>query len=188
MSSHRVLLLSPWFTALKVISVEMAIRLIYSKKAIAVENYDETISSPSVTWQVPAVVQLAKPPPGNKKGIKFSKVNIFTRDGGKCSYCGVKKPMKEMNYDHVVPRRLGGKTEWGNIVLSCYFCNEAKGGRTPEQAGMKLLNLPYRPTKLPMTYVVFDKKTIPSIWEPYCQFHSAEEGPGEVYMFSKSNK
>ena len=101
-------------------------------------------------WEVnmPSVIRLLKPVP-RKKAIKFSRSNVWLRDGGKCGYCGIKVRRDDFTYDHVIPRRLGGKTEWLNVVCSCVGCNQRKGGRTPEQAGMKLRVQPVRPKKLP---------------------------------------
>ena len=86
-----------------------------------------------------------------KRGVKFSRNNVFARDDFRCQYCGARKSARELNYDHVVPRVQGGKTVWENIVASCYDCNGMKRGRTPEQAGMKLLRAPVKPRSLPMT-------------------------------------
>jgi 5-methylcytosine-specific restriction endonuclease McrA len=86
-----------------------------------------------------------------------------------CQYCGVKLPMRQLNYDHVTPRVRGGKTVWENIVTSCYPCNDKKGHRTLEQAGMKLRRPPYRPKTLPMTNPLLGMQNIPALWQPYVQ-------------------
>src|SRR5512135_441098 len=138
MSPHRI---TSWFDA---------VCLVYTAKAIVLEEYEETISSPSVTMQVPAVIQLRRAVSQHKKAVKFSRMNVFTRDDFRCQYCGEKKTMRELNYDHVLPRHQGGKTCWENIVAACYSCNGKKRNRTPEQAGMKLLKAPHRPKTLPM--------------------------------------
>lgn len=182
--STRVLLLSPWMSPLKVISWQMAIRLLYQAKVNAIEYYDEEISSPSVTWQMPAVLQLRKPLDSMKRGIKFSRINVFTRDNFKCQYCGTRKEMKELNYDHVVPRIKGGKTVWENIATSCYPCNDRKAGRTPEQAGMKLLKRPVKPKSLPISYIQLDRKTIPDVWKPYCQIEGVEEDQSSLFLMT----
>jgi 5-methylcytosine-specific restriction endonuclease McrA len=75
--------------------------------------------------------------------------------------------MPELNYDHVVPRIQGGKTIWENIVTACYPCNDRKGGRTPDQAGMKLRRAPYKPKTLPMLGPRFDVKSVPAVWLGY---------------------
>lgn len=182
----RTLLLSPWMAPLKVISWEAAVRLIYQKKAYVIESYDEEIASPSVTWRMPAVVALTKPMQPMKRGIKFSRINVFTRDGFRCGYCGERKTMRELNYDHVVPRVRGGKTNWENIVTACYPCNDRKAGRTPEEAGMKLLRRPVKPKSLPHSYLAVDRKTIPEIWEPYCSSADIEEDQDALFLLTGS--
>ena len=94
-------------------------------------------------------------------------MEVFTRDNFRCQYCGKSKKMNEINYDHVQPRCKGGKTVWNNIVTACYPCNTRKANRTPEQAGMRLLKLPYTPKVLPMTGPRIDHREIPANWLQY---------------------
>lgn len=117
--------------------------------------------------RAPSVMRLTQWEGSVKRGVKFSRINVFTRDGFRCQYCGKQKGMKELNYDHVMPRHLGGRTVWDNIVTSCYPCNSTKGNRTPEQAGMKLRKLPFKPKTLPMVGPRFDPKGIMPSWIPY---------------------
>ena len=44
-----------------------------------------------------------------------------------------------------MPRRLGGQHEWDNVVAACPACNHRKGGRTLDQAQMRLARLPVEP-------------------------------------------
>ena len=118
---------------------------------------------------MPSVARIIRDVPSHKKGVKFSRVNILTRDNFRCQYCGQRLPRKKLNYDHVIPRRLGGKTVWENIATSCYPCNDRKGGRTPAQAGMKLLKEPYRPSKLPLIMPAMSLENIPEVWDFYLQ-------------------
>jgi 5-methylcytosine-specific restriction endonuclease McrA len=78
--------------------------------------------------------------------VRFSRHNIFTRDDHTCQYCGGLFARAELNLDHVVPRSQGGKTNWENVVTSCVSCNSRKGGRTPVQAGIRLVRPPRKPT------------------------------------------
>ena len=70
-----------------------------------------------------------------------SRRNIFLRDDYTCQYCGIKNPDK-LTLDHVKPKWQGGKDTWENLVCACFKCNSKKGGRTPEEANMTLLNQP----------------------------------------------
>src|SRR5262249_24777376 len=164
----QTLLLTPWMMPHKVIPWQTAITLLFLDKVEVLEEYEEEIRSPSVALRAPAVVRLKKAIGSVKRGVKFSRLNVFTRDGFRCQYCGQRKRMSELNYDHVVPRDKGGKTIWENIVTSCYACNDRKGNRTPEQAGMKLLKKPLKPAALPISALSLDGTTIPEPWGNYC--------------------
>lgn len=72
--------------------------------------------------------------------------NLFARDRHTCMYCGASGPAIRLTRDHVIPRCQGGEDRWTNVVTACATCNTRKGGRTPDQAGMPLLAVPYRPT------------------------------------------
>lgn len=150
MSTHT-LILTPWMSPHRVVPWHTAICLLYTGKIEVLEEYDEVVCSPSVEMRIPCVARLIKSVTHVKKGVKFSRINVMTRDKFTCQYCGKRLPMSKLNYDHVIPRRLGGKTVWENIVTSCYACNDRKAGRTPEQAKMRLLRKPRRPKSLPMT-------------------------------------
>ncbi len=163
----RTLLLTPWYHPHKVISWENAICLLFLGKAEVVEEYDETIRSPSVTMKTPAVVRLKKAIGSIKRGVKFSRQNVFARDGFKCQYCGTSGSFETLNYDHVVPRARGGQTVWENIVTTCYPCNTHKGDRTPEQAGMKLLMKPHKPKTLPMNSASLRIRDVHPMWLSY---------------------
>lgn len=166
--NFRTLLLNKSGLPHQILSWEDAVTLLYQEKVIVLEEYEETVSSPSTTYQVPAVMQLCTDVRRNKKGVKFSRINVLTRDGFKCQYCGERFMPKALNYDHVIPRCRGGKTDWTNIVTSCYPCNERKGHRTLEQAGMQLLRKPAKPSSLPL-HAVFVTSSIPDAWKPYLE-------------------
>ncbi len=171
----RVLVLSPSYVPHKVISWERAIIMFFSGKVEIVDSYDEELRSPSMTMKVPAVVRLKKTPSAIKRSVKFSRINVFTRDGFRCMYCGSPKRMGELSYDHVVPRHVGGRTNWENIVTSCYPCNAKKANRTPEQAGMKLRRQPYAPKTLPVAPPRFDPRDVPPAWADYVRSFFKDE-------------
>jgi 5-methylcytosine-specific restriction endonuclease McrA len=119
--------------------------------------------------RTPAVVRLKKGRVTTKQVVRFSRINVYTRDGFRCQYCGEKKAMRDLNYDHVIPRVKGGLTTWENIVTSCYPCNDRKGSRTPEEAGMTLRKKPFKPPSLPVTPAVpLRASEMPASWLPYC--------------------
>jgi 5-methylcytosine-specific restriction endonuclease McrA len=114
-------------------------------KATAVEEYDEEISSPSVTFKLPSVIVLKTVVKFISRGVRPSRKNILWRDKNQCQYCGVIEAPNDMTIDHVIPRSRGGGNTWSNLVTCCKKCNQKKRDRTPEEANMNLLNEPRRP-------------------------------------------
>jgi 5-methylcytosine-specific restriction endonuclease McrA len=170
----QTLMLTPWMAPHKIIPWQRAVVLAYLGKVEVIETWDAELRAPSLTMMTPAVVRLKKGAVSTKQSVRFSRVNVFTRDKFRCQYCGTKKTIRQLNYDHVIPRVQGGKTVWENIVTSCYACNDRKGSRTPEQAGMKLLRQPKKPTSLPVVPPIrLDEGDLPDVWQPYCDGYSA---------------
>jgi 5-methylcytosine-specific restriction endonuclease McrA len=164
----RTLMLTPWMAPYQVISWERAIVLSYLGKVEVLEEYDECVPAPSITLRTPAVVRLTKARVPTQNKVRFSRINVFLRDGFRCQYCGAKRPASELNYDHVLPRVRGGRTIWENIVTSCYACNDRKGSRTPVEAGMTLLRRPVTPKSLPLPPVIRPGTIVPEVWRDYC--------------------
>ncbi len=81
--------------------------------------------------------------------VRFSRLNIYSRDANTCQYCARQLPRTELNLDHVIPRARGGRTTWENVVCCCIPCNLKKGAKLPFEAGMKLLKAPVRPKWTP---------------------------------------
>ena len=71
---------------------------------------------------------------------------LFARDRKLCMYCGSHFSRGELTHDHVIPISKGGRDIWQNVVTACLHCNVRKGCRTPQQAHMPLLAVPYRPS------------------------------------------
>ena len=76
----------------------------------------------------------------------LSNTALFARDANLCMYCGDEFPRHALTRDHVLPVSKGGRDVWENVVCACCACNSRKGSRTPQQAGMPLLAVPYRPS------------------------------------------
>ena len=169
----RTLLLTPWMAPHRVVTWERAVVLVVLGKVDVLEEYDDEIRAPSRSLRTPSVVRLKKGP-ATKHVVRFSRINVYTRDGFRCQYCGEKKAMRDLNYDHVVPRVCGGKTVWENIVTS-YACNDRNGSRTPEEAGMTLRKKPFKPSSLPVAPVLrIDRSEMPEAWLPYCDRPASE--------------
>ena len=166
-ATTRTLLLSQGYEPIKVISWQRAITLLTLGKVEVVEEYDAELRATSLIIKVPAVVRLLRAFRRHRKPVKFSRVNIYARDGYKCQYCGVKCSITELTYDHVLPRSKGGKTTWENIVTCCYPCNGGKGNRTPAEAGMKLRATPVRPEWVPAVTIRVSTRSMPDAWRDY---------------------
>ena len=78
---------------------------------------------------------------------KVSKRELFRRDNHTCAYCGNVFIESKLEMEHVIPDSRGGPASWSNLVSSCKRCNNHKRDRTPEEAGMKLLYVPYTPCR-----------------------------------------
>lgn len=164
----QTLVLNSWMVPHSIASWQDAIVAVYKQTVDVLESYEATVSSPSLTLQIPAVMRLRKTLSMNKKGVKFSRINVLTRDGQRCCYCGLKKQIRELNYDHVIPRSRGGATVWVNIVTACKACNSRKGNRTPAEAGMRMHFQPHVPRSLPMARpFLIDVASAPAQWLPY---------------------
>lgn len=111
---------------------------------------DDWIRAVNFEVQVPRVIRLLSYDRVPRNVVKFSRRNIFLRDGNRCQYCGKKFPTHELSLDHVVPRSRGGQSTWENIVCACLKCNVRKGGRTPDEARMTLYRVPKRPRRNPL--------------------------------------
>lgn len=101
-----------------------------------------------------------------KQQVKLNRRNIYARDGNKCQYCGKRFSTQELSLDHVKPRSQGGINSWANVVCCCVRCNVKKGGRTPSQAGMKLIKEPVRPRRSPVINISLSRSKYSS-WQQF---------------------
>ncbi len=173
---QQTLLLNSSYEVLGTLDWEAAITGLHTGKFVVVEEYDQEVHSAYLTIRMPAVVKTVDYVTKPVKELKFSRINVYARDGYKCQYCSKPCKMNELTYDHVVPKSQGGPTNWTNIVSCCYKCNSKKGGRTPEQAKMKLLNKPVRPKAVPKVEFNFVGKNIPEQWRDYVYWTGSLDG------------
>jgi 5-methylcytosine-specific restriction endonuclease McrA len=102
---------------------------------------------------VPRIIRLLFYDRLPRNEVKFNRRNIFARDKNRCQYCGKKFPTTELSLDHVIPRSIGGKSVWENVVCACTDCNVRKGGRMPREAGLTLIRKPVRPKHNPLVHI-----------------------------------
>lgn len=138
-----VLVLNQSYEPLNVCRVRRAIILVFYGKAETLENSRGEIRSAREVFQIPSVIRLGYFVKRPYQERKLTKVEVFNRDHYTCQYCN--KQTKELTLDHVIPRQRGGEHTWENVVSACKSCNRRKGGRTPEEAGMRLLRRPATP-------------------------------------------
>lgn len=188
--NSNVLLLNKFYIALKVISVRRAVLFLAKDYAEVIyknngrfEGYrfdkwlqhssqnnghlpTDYIHTPNLQILIPRVVRLLEYDKMPRQEFKFNRKNILVRDNYQCQYCGKKYPISSITIDHIIPRSRGGATNWTNVVTSCNKCNTKKGGRLPQEAGMKLIKQPQAP-KFAHTFhrLLNDKRY--TIWEEF---------------------
>jgi len=163
----HVLLLNATYEPLRVITWQRAICLLTLGKVEVLEETDQEIHSVSFVIRLPSVVRLLRLIRPRRQPIKFSRQNIYLRDNFRCQYCGARVSSQELNLDHVTPRSLGGKTTWENIVTCCIPCNVRKGGNVPEAVGLRLIQRPAKPARLPGFAITINLQNAPDSWRDY---------------------
>ncbi len=167
----NVLVLNKHYMAIRIVGAKRAFSLLFRDLAEVVSleegkysNYDFTgwcevsqfkrnfepdghdwVSTINFHIAVPRIIRLLFYDRLPRNEVKFNRRNIFARDKNKCQYCGHRFPTSELSLDHIIPRSMGGKATWENIVCACTECNVKKGGRTPKIARMKLIQKPLKP-------------------------------------------
>ena len=171
-----VLVVNRFYMAVHVINVRRAFGLLYRDLAEVLDvddgryaNYDfetwlemselraeeqhegdDWVRSVNFAILVPRVIRLLKFDRVPKLSTRFNRRNLFARDNNQCQYCARVFPSSQLSIDHVMPRSRNGGTTWDNVVACCVRCNTKKGGRTPQEAHMKLLKQPRKPKHNPM--------------------------------------
>jgi 5-methylcytosine-specific restriction endonuclease McrA len=183
MLDSGVLVLNRSYQPIHVTSVKRAFALLYqgiaraidreyrlfdfqSWSALAADTHPDTVGTVSRRIRVPRVIVLLACEHLPRARVRFSRHNIYLRDGNRCQYCGRGFQRAELNLDHVIPRSRGGITTWENVVCSCVACNLRKGGRTPDEANMKLLRTPARPKWSPF-HRLGSKRPSHQDWGPF---------------------
>lgn len=135
-----VLVLNQGFEPHDVCRTRRAIVLVFGGKAELVEDSRGEVHTVSASYRIPSVIRLTHSVRRPYHQRRLTRVEVFMRDRCTCQYCG--RETRDLTLDHVLPRSQGGGHTWENVVSACKTCNRKKGGRTPEQAGMKLLSVP----------------------------------------------
>ena len=166
MINFPVLVLNQSYEPLNICQVRRAIVLLYQSKAEMLENGSDFIHSANYDFPVPSVIRLAsmiKRPRRFER--KLTRLDVFRRDRHSCQYCG--RETRQLTLDHVIPRYRDGQHTWENIVSACVPCNRRKAGRTPQEAGMKLVHQPSQPRDNGRFYIPAHYPQARSEWQKY---------------------
>lgn len=139
-----VLVLNANFEPIHVCTTRRALGLLLNGKASLVLNGRGVIHTVSASYPRPSIIRLDKMIRRPRPTVRLSKREVLRRDDYTCQYCGQK--ISYLTIDHVVPRHLGGRHSWDNLVAACPACNHHKGGRTLDQAQMHLLRPAQEPS------------------------------------------
>jgi 5-methylcytosine-specific restriction endonuclease McrA len=177
----KVLVLNRSYLPIHITVVRRALSLLYQGIARAVDDQyrtfdfaswadlaadDDSIGLVNRAIRVPRVILLQGYDRIPRRYVRFSRFNIYSRDQNRCQYCGRQFPRAELNLDHIVPRSKGGTSIWENVVCSCHRCNRLKGGRTPAEAGMRLIRQPRRPQWTPFMTETYSLRRYKE-WMPF---------------------
>jgi 5-methylcytosine-specific restriction endonuclease McrA len=140
--NSRVLVLNASFEPINVCTARRAVVLVLKGVALAEESSSTWLHSSRFSMPTPSVIRLRDyiHIPFERKSL--SRKNILLRDHNTCQYCARAFAPQELTLDHIVPRSRGGDSTWDNLVASCRSCNNRKGDRSPEDAGLRLLKRP----------------------------------------------
>jgi len=156
------LVLNATYEPLSVVPARRALCLVLADKAEIVHHDGAQIRSASLVMLAPTVIRLryvVKVPFHRRTAV--SRRAVFVRDAHRCQYCGGTAD----SIDHVIPRSRGGAHVWENVAAACRPCNLRKRDRTPDEAGMRLANLPRPPRD--GSWVAVSVGRVPEVWKPY---------------------
>ena len=140
-------MLNASYEPINICAARRALVLVLKGVASAEEVSTNPVHFDPAHMRVPSVIRLLEYRRIPHQTRALSRKNILMRDRYTCQYCHKMMPSGELTLDHVIPRSRAGESAWENLVACCHPCNNRKGSRTPEEAGMKLARAP-RPFSL----------------------------------------
>ncbi len=160
-----VLVLNQSYEPLNICRARRAVVLLYEGKAEMLENGTGFIHSVSNVFPVPSVIRLAYMIKRPRPKMKLTRFEVFNRDQYTCQYCG--QETHQLTLDHVIPRHREGQHTWENVVSACISCNRRKAGKTPSQAGMRLIRQPAPPRGNVFSYIPYHYRQTRHEWQKY---------------------
>ena len=137
-----VLVLNASYEPINICAARRAVVLVLKGVAMTEEENGHYLHAARFTMRLPSVIRLLEYRRIPHQTRALSRKNILLRDRNTCQFCGHQFPASELTLDHVVPRSRGGHSSWENLAACCYQCNNRKGDRTPEEAGLLLVRRP----------------------------------------------
>jgi 5-methylcytosine-specific restriction endonuclease McrA len=142
LANTPVLVLNASYEAINVVSAKRAFTSVMKGIAVVEQPSDKTIRTGRLTLHVPSVIRLLEYRRIPRRTRTLSRKGILARDQHTCQYCLDPQPPTKLTLDHIIPSSRGGPNTWENLVAACFSCNNRKGDRTPDEAGMPLLRYP----------------------------------------------
>jgi len=164
--SDQVLVLNANFEPINICGFRRAFGLIITEKASLVSNGRGYFYTSQSKYPIPSVIRLHRMIHRPRAQVHLTRKEIFRRDHYTCQYCG--DHATNLTIDHVMPKHLGGNFTWENLVTACSVCNHKKGGRTLQEANMKLLRIPKAPPSNAI-YIFAKNNHLDQEWLPYLQ-------------------
>jgi len=162
----EVLVLNNNYQPLNVANAQRVLAMLCLGKVEVLATDSKVFHSERTELRLPTVVRLRRFVRRPLPELRASRKSIFARDGHTCQYCG--HGHVALTLDHVVPKDKGGRTDWDNLVCCCTRCNNIKGNRTPEEAGLTLIQKPRRPKYIPyISYTKFLEALANPHWRDY---------------------
>jgi 5-methylcytosine-specific restriction endonuclease McrA len=154
------LALNASFEPLTIVHPKRAVRLVLDGKAEILEvDGSRRFRSERRVVPCPSVIRLVRfvhVPRRFRRQV--TNTFLFARDEYSCMYCGRHRSelrgRQFLTRDHILPTSRGGTNAWTNVVTSCSPCNNRKGNRLPEEAGMALLTEPREPNYVHLVWAV----------------------------------
>ncbi len=164
--SHQILRVDPSGMPLDWVSYQEAVKLYFLDKVLyscgeplyLLRGGINSMTGQQSTLEVHSIIATTSEKVNSHERLysytpPLSNQTLFARDARMCLYCGETYSRHCLSRDHITPTSLGGEDIWSNVATACKRCNNHKAGRTPEQANMTLLALPFKPSHAEYIYL-----------------------------------
>jgi len=139
---RQVLVLNGSWEPIQITTARRAMTLIAKGAAVVQESSKDFLRTSQMAFPLPSVIRLLSYRHVPRFSRAVSRKSILMRDGHRCQYCTREFVAGKLTLDHVLPKSRSGKNTWENLVTCCFPCNNSKGDKTPEEAGMTLAARP----------------------------------------------